>query len=287
MLINIGAFLSRGIQVDPTFNITICGAPHVFSCIQNIEQRGARVGSVLSVENICYDAVRSELTRKKENLSPDDYTVRVERDLLRLGFAPRLGSSAFNRPDIVQDIMDFQDVETVSPHIGPLRGHIELAEKAFHDHFNHRPDDALIVHCALGKSRSTALALQVMICMGKIHNAILPDPERLAQHLVKIRGVAIPNRLMVRYIDDHYGYNGHLLKAVVENETFQQNYAQFLTTHPANKPVDPFKHVRRLDCYQSMHEAWVSDDPQLAAALPTAHCAAMIAKYNGAPAPVG
>ncbi len=67
--------------------------------------------------------------------------------------------------------------------------------------------DRLFVHCKAGKSRSTAFAIAIMIQHGM-------SPQEAVDYVKKVRDVMIPNRLIIEFIDEHFGLNGELQKIV-------------------------------------------------------------------------
>ena len=68
--------------------------------------------------------------------------------------------------------------------------------------------DRLLIHCHAGKSRSPAIALGVLVAAG------LPPAEALAR-VKTLRPFVIPNRLMVRILDDLVGQGGELMRVVL------------------------------------------------------------------------
>ena len=70
-----------------------------------------------------------------------------------------------------------------------------------------QPDESrLLVHCALGMSRSPAVALGLLASQSSVHEAV--------ETLRSIRPVAMPNRLIVRRWDELLGLDNQLLRAV-------------------------------------------------------------------------
>jgi len=70
-------------------------------------------------------------------------------------------------------------------------------------------DSKVLIHCSAGKSRSTAIALAVLVLHG------MSPADALAK--VKLLSPAMcPNRLMTGFLDDVIGANGELLKTVTD-----------------------------------------------------------------------
>lgn len=74
------------------------------------------------------------------------------------------------------------------------------------------PDASLLVHCTAGKSRSTAVAVAVLIQAG------LTPKEALTEVIVAREregsDIVIPNRRITRFADDQLGLNGALNEAI-------------------------------------------------------------------------
>lgn len=72
--------------------------------------------------------------------------------------------------------------------------------------------DSLLVHCTAGKSRSTAIAMAVLIQAGE-------TPEEALHCVVEARAaegsnIVVPNRLIVRYADELLDLGGAFIKVV-------------------------------------------------------------------------
>jgi predicted protein tyrosine phosphatase len=73
-------------------------------------------------------------------------------------------------------------------------------------------DASLLVHCTAGKSRSTAVAMAVLIQLGR-------TPEQALQLVVEARAreggdILGPNRLIVRYADEHMALDGEFIRLI-------------------------------------------------------------------------
>lgn len=71
-------------------------------------------------------------------------------------------------------------------------------------------DDRLLVHCMLGMSRSTAAAIAILIQHGMSYDAAF-------QHVETLRPILLPNELLIRLCDAHFGLNGALVARVSDH----------------------------------------------------------------------
>ena len=67
--------------------------------------------------------------------------------------------------------------------------------------------DRLLVHCHAGKSRSPALAIGILVQSGL-------SPDAAFEHVRALRPELIPNRLMIRQLDDILDLQGELVRLV-------------------------------------------------------------------------
>ena len=171
-----------------------------------------KVGSVLSIENPGYEAVRAQY--------PD-------ADLTRRGFAPRLDPA----DGIPQLILQFHDSE----HTGavPRRGPLILATPeqiaqivAFgQKHWEQSPGKTLLVHCAQGVARSTAAALTIMAAFQLAQKGIC-DPQDCAARILRIRPRASPDPHMAALADEYLGLSGVLSRAVYHHPKITRNHTR-------------------------------------------------------------
>jgi len=68
-------------------------------------------------------------------------------------------------------------------------------------------DDRLLIHCFAGMSRSTAFAIAVLIQHGM-------DYVEAFKHVAMIRPILLPNRLIIKLIDQHFSLQGDLINLV-------------------------------------------------------------------------
>ncbi len=98
--------------------------------------------------------------------------------------------------------MHFSDTDDPSDPTAPTIDHI----REINSWANDVPEDGrIVIHCYMGISRSTAVALGLM----SRHMA----PEDAADRLLKIRPQAAPNRLIVAHWDEILGMDGTLKAA--------------------------------------------------------------------------
>jgi predicted protein tyrosine phosphatase len=102
----------------------------------------------------------------------------------------------------------FHDLEVhtegyVAPNIEDMRSALEHAAGL-------RDEDRLLIHCHAGKSRSPAMALAVLVDAGL-------SPQHAMAEARKRRPFVIPNRLMVRMLDQLIGQEGGLIRVMDEH----------------------------------------------------------------------
>lgn len=124
----------------------------------------------------------------------------------RQGAAPRLAAS--DHDAVPQKILTFWDSET-PVFGGPDKAQVKAGIDFIMDHIN---DGPVIIHCAAGKARSTAIALGVLSLL----KPEMPEKE-LVDLLLLIRPEAAPNVLIVEMVDELTGRGGRLKQAVLDN----------------------------------------------------------------------
>lgn len=97
-------------------------------------------------------------------------------------------------------VLNFDDVCDANDRAAPTAKHVQSV-CGFVDSL--QTEDGLIVHCAQGISRSTAMALGILACY-------LPPGEAGAA-LHRLRPMAEPNHVLVRLWDAHLGSEGALI----------------------------------------------------------------------------
>ncbi len=90
-------------------------------------------------------------------------------------------------------------------------------------HWTTNQDQTLLVHCALGMSRSAATALAITTAFRQAHDATF-TPEACADWLAQARPQATPNRMIVALTDDMLGLSGDLIRAVERQPRLKANY---------------------------------------------------------------
>jgi predicted protein tyrosine phosphatase len=117
-----------------------------------------------------------------------------------------VGSLRFHhypRPDHL--VLSFYDLDEPipEPYHQPwmrLADHTDIAAALA---FAHQRDN-LLVHCKAGVSRSTAIALAILM-------AQLGDPQTALETVLKLRPIAVPNRHVTMIADDLLGCHGTLI----------------------------------------------------------------------------
>lgn len=102
-------------------------------------------------------------------------------------------------------VLRFHDVEgEVSGYSAPTKEQIvRVLEHSQHLH----GEDRLLVHCHAGKSRSPAMAIGILVGTGL-------SPTEAFQKVRMVRPELIPNRLMIRLIDEVLELDGSLVSLV-------------------------------------------------------------------------
>lgn len=111
---------------------------------------------------------------------------------------------------IIVNFHDVEDEEAAEAYglVPPSR---KVIDEVLEETASWEMDDAskLIVHCSAGKSRSTAIALGVLVQAGM-------TPEEALKKVKLLSPAMLPNRLMVEYIDDYLKLDGKLVQVVKE-----------------------------------------------------------------------
>lgn len=68
-------------------------------------------------------------------------------------------------------------------------------------------DDRLLVSCVQGRSRSTAMAIGILVQHGMTY-------QKAFDHVQTLRPDLLPNEMIIRYIDDHFDLHGDLIALV-------------------------------------------------------------------------
>jgi predicted protein tyrosine phosphatase len=88
--------------------------------------------------------------------------------------------------------------------IYPLPEHLRLVLAFTRDLAD---EDRLLVHCFAGQSRSTAIAIGILIDHGMTYGDAF-------DHVAAVRSVLLPNELFIRHIDTHFGLHNRLVDRV-------------------------------------------------------------------------
>ena len=107
----------------------------------------------------------------------------------------------------------FDDVYMpIANYITPL---IEHVNQVFAFTADLTPQDRVLVHCLAGISRSTAMAIGILIQHGV---GYLDAYDQIAA----IRPQLAPNRLIIQYIDEHFALGKGLIKLVAEHDPYSR-----------------------------------------------------------------
>jgi predicted protein tyrosine phosphatase len=77
-------------------------------------------------------------------------------------------------------------------------------------------DDRLLIHCFAGMSRSTAFAVAVLIQHGM-------DYDKAFDHVALLRPILLPNRLIIKLVDQYFALRGDLIDLVRQYYVGQYN----------------------------------------------------------------
>lgn len=103
--------------------------------------------------------------------------------------------------------LDFYDLRQPEPGLrGPTHADARALRAFARQHI--RPGMHVLVHCAAGISRSPAAALAPLLSLR------LTPEQAIAEVLRVTRDLALPNPLLVRYLDATYRLHGRLERAV-------------------------------------------------------------------------
>lgn len=103
-------------------------------------------------------------------------------------------------------VLVFDDIARPNPaYIHPTEAHLD---HVFEFTKELTDDDRVLVHCLAGISRSTAVAIAIMMQHGM-------DYYDAYNHIEMIRPILEPNKLIISYIDRHFGLEGKLCEMVV------------------------------------------------------------------------
>jgi predicted protein tyrosine phosphatase len=109
----------------------------------------------------------------------------------------------------------FDDIaKPITGRVHPTEDHLRQILE-FADSFT--DDDRVLVHCHAGISRSTAVAIAVLIHHGWSYDAAY-------QHVENVRPILLPNKLIIKYVDERFALGGKLIELVETNDRFPNLY---------------------------------------------------------------
>lgn len=94
----------------------------------------------------------------------------------------------------------------IEGHVHPQREHLEQVFAFTRDLTD---EDRLLVHCYAGMSRSTAIAIGVLIQHGLAY-------DEAFKHVETIRPILMPNQMFIELIDEYFDLRGDLAAMVAE-----------------------------------------------------------------------
>jgi predicted protein tyrosine phosphatase len=105
----------------------------------------------------------------------------------------------------------FDDVDSHDPlYIMPL---VEHLHRVFAFTADLTANDRVLVHCLAGISRSTAMAIGILIQHGMTY-------QDAYDQIAAIRPQLAPNRLIIQYIDAHFALGGKLARLITANSRY-------------------------------------------------------------------
>ena len=113
----------------------------------------------------------------------------------------------FLGPQHLHLMFDDVSVPTLRDYVTPLVSHM-LQVFAFTTDLT--SEDRVLIHCFAGISRSTAMAIGVLIQHGM-------DCQDAYNQIAAIRPQLAPNRLIIQYIDEHFALDKRLIRLVAQH----------------------------------------------------------------------
>lgn len=103
-----------------------------------------------------------------------------------------------------------------------------------------RSRDRLVVHCHVGQSRSTAVAIGIMMQHGM-------DYKQAFDHVESVRSVLMPNPLFIKLIDEYFQVDGKLIEyAWRHRRTSLQSIRLKPTEAPSKNDIEKMKNMMRM-----------------------------------------
>jgi predicted protein tyrosine phosphatase len=106
-------------------------------------------------------------------------------------------------------IMKFDDVEADIPSLGMIAPTVVDIQNVLRYTAGMTDQDRLLVHCHQGISRSTAMAISILVQYGM-------EPAAALESILSIRPQMWPNLTVIRLADEAMGQGGKLLYTVTE-----------------------------------------------------------------------
>lgn len=100
--------------------------------------------------------------------------------------------------------------------------------------------DRLMVHCFAGQSRSTAIAIAVMIQHGMTYREAF-------DHVETVRSILMPNQLFIQITDAYFGLGGDLVRyAMTHRSAALQRTLTMPSGPPSKTNVDNMKFIMEM-----------------------------------------
>lgn len=101
-------------------------------------------------------------------------------------------------------------------------------------------NDRLLVHCHVGQSRSTAVAIGIMMQHGLPYDAAF-------DHVESVRSVLMPNPLFIRLIDEHFQEDGRLIEYAAKHRSSSLAQLRFKPADaPSKTDIEKMKNMMRM-----------------------------------------
>jgi predicted protein tyrosine phosphatase len=115
----------------------------------------------------------------------------------------------------------------------PTSEHLAAA-MAFTEHLNE--NDRVIVHCFAGQSRSTAIAIAILIQHGL-------TSKQAFDHVSRLRSILLPNTRIIEYTDAYFNLGGELIQLVEDHRRGVYQRTLFPEAGVSRESIDIMKEL--------------------------------------------